>query len=524
MPGDLDVRFRDELNAEERFLNVFSTIKLHVGLGFDSDQVISALVGLLTEPEPTFDSNWRPAVALIHECTHFWQWIGTTLGFHTTRLTMAQSVLSRLTLKLLDEAGVSAFPVPLEDLPLSKIPPSARDDISYARDMWQCIERYKTALHGYRDVCVGHEEFAKRVFPTAYKALIRFDCLNQQFGDGSATDYNLAESKLADYSFHLTPSRTVSPQLTLGRGVQYSLGGRVLLEGAACCQEGKLLNHLRNLGTLSSADWRARALQIGESFYGTSFALLHENLPRKTSAIAALPYLLDLAFMGLFDPLYVVPFADTIAWRDVHPGHRFLRILNATKELGLPPDESPPDAYLDLVEHICRREQWPTPSALSEQTERFQPSKSELHEWTGPGFFNTNPFFEFRRRHCAAMRTRLANPSLLINCADGFRDLFGSDPTAYNLLRPSVLFADHSGFQDMEMLSFFMFHYLMRCIFVGTCSGLDTEKLLPTGFRPSFQSSKDGTIDDDPGLFEYMVWRKVEFPKERLVPLDEWQG
>jgi hypothetical protein len=75
--------------------------------------------------------------------------------------------------------------------------------------------------------------------------------------------------------------------------------------------------------------------------------------------------------LALATPMHTVFYeiAQSLVWRDLHPGWRFVQICDAVKDVGTVGAETSSldiAAYLNFVGRVCRRLSWPTPANLAE--------------------------------------------------------------------------------------------------------------------------------------------------------------
>ena len=532
MNTNSDVLFAQELEAENQHSNTFSTLKLNINVQFDQNRVLNSLFKLITK-KYTADDDWVPMFTILHECTHFWHWIGTTLGFYSSRLTMAQSYYVHMIMKDLDKAGFDKFPVPLIELDVDQIPHEFQENVEAAVKLWKSLEYHKQALLGYEpDFPLDAHTFFHQVYPDVFSALVGFDRATRQFGPPGVSDYEsiYADSDRKSYKSILTPGNYIYQLIHSSEGKLYPISGRAILEGAAIWQEISLLGQM--MGFIPDGEYSSRFQLYSGSIYGVCFRLASRYLDpfKEVAALRFLPYLFDLAMMGMFDPLYTEPITDDISWLDIYPGIRFHRALIAAKELNFPnPLYAPDDAYLELVDKICKREKWLSPSEMTQHAERFTVKSFEEHELYHnlPKFTNLNPYSEVRRRHCEAMKARKQDPVIFINILEKFPDLFGAQKPYDPPLRPTMVVGDEHGIVDFRILGFFIFHKLMKEIASGSLNGLNEQGIFPNALREHLVS--DEVDQQHPGLYGatvnlmvLFVWNRIGFSKERFVNLTDW--
>lgn len=79
----------------------------------------------------------------------------------------------------------------------------------------------------------------------------------------------------------------------------------------------------------------------------------------------------DLALWPPFFPNEDLSLEGELTWADIHPGHRFVKVLSAMQGLGVRPSVIPAEGrnerFLELQARICDRLGWPTPAYLTDE-------------------------------------------------------------------------------------------------------------------------------------------------------------
>jgi hypothetical protein len=246
-------------------------------------------------------------------------------------------------------------------------------------------------------------------------------------------------------------------------------------------------------------------------------------------ALRVLPFLLDLSLMGMPDPFYTSPSLDHIDWLDIHPGFRFNRALTAASKLGIPKEDAPNEAYLELIDKICKHEKWLSPTEIAKHANRFRVKSYEEHElYTKmPMFINVNPYAEMRKRHGEAMKAREQDPFIFINTLDKFPQLFQLENTGFSFSRPPMFVHHNSGIFDPKLFGFFFFHQTMRVIAFSSIDKLEGNKFFPGPLgkkmvSPEAEKQHPNLMNATTGLLTAMMWNQVGFSEERFVDLANW--
>jgi hypothetical protein len=446
---------------------------------------------------PRLAVDGRRLVVLLHECAHFWHAIGTTYGFHYIRATMAQGHCVHELLRLLDSLGVAKLRLPLRSLPTDGLSDAARAQVDRLRERWTALEKYKSVLHAFTyDPSLTPERFGKEVWLPATEALHAFDHLSQTFENPGSEPLRL---ELPADMPELAP---------LQKLYGTRLSGQAVMEAAAVMQEMLLIPRLQENGLLPEDYLEQR---IGEvAGYGIAFELLHERVPELLEERNRLilwrlvPLLFDLALMGPCDHVYVEPLPAVTKWLDIHPGFRFVLILDTLKEIGLKPiwhNRYFARGYTKLIGLICARNGWPTPWRLAGVGKRrrlaFRGQYDDLMA-QGMTLMSTNPAMDVILRHFDAATVRADYPAGFAEVLVGFGYLFEQfRPPFFRLADRSVVDASWNGYYSHQKV--------MRTLFTGTARDLET----------AFDNAPSQFGKEIDALARASFWARIGYPRER---------
>ncbi len=449
----------------------------------------------LTCPKLTTE-NWRQVLVLLHECTHFWQAVGTTYGLHFMRATMAQSKCVLELLHFLRDLGENTFKIPLRDIDEAKLPDASLTRIKKAKDRWLCLETYKNTLHGfYVDRRLDRSHFYHHVWPCALESIWEFDRSDATLGLPPG-DFAL---KL-DYATNAPDITRVHPIYDL------SFSGQAVMEAAALFQE-VLLSSVVLEGRGIEQYIRSR---IDETpAYGMAYdeitdayrGSISDPLFRK-NMLRLVPMLFDLALMGICDPNYAIPPSNLVRWQDIHPGWRFGFACSALKQIPLTDLRDAP--VMHLIERICKTNGWTTPDQSAEwgheHRKRFKENYPGLSE-EDIQFASVNPTRDPIVRHFIAAELRGLYPDAFAQTLVGVGQLFRQ------FQPPFFHFADES-LVNSQWIGFVSYHKIMRTIFLGTAAELSSKNFL------SSQVSQLGKEVDQ--LLAATIWNRIGFSKDQF--------
>lgn len=183
------------------------------------------------------------------------------------------------------------------------------------------------------------------------------------------------------------------------RGNLFGLNGRQLLElfavgehGNALLRTGSPLSTVEFLLTRSSEEY-ALAILAWNSLFGSSEAL-STSPPAEQDLIIdwyrLFPFELfiaaDLALWPPFYPNEELRTENELAWSDIAPGPRFLRILATMKDLQVTPQAIPTsdrnEQFIELQHRVCHRLGWPTPHELASAWFHQMQLQTDASMWT----------------------------------------------------------------------------------------------------------------------------------------------
>jgi hypothetical protein len=256
--------------------------------------------------------DFRTLMAVMHEREHYRSFISTPVGLFIWRLFQCTGVNVNFVCRLLTKYELtSGLTAPILDFAKSAGAglvgdearrPQIRDGAIVARVM-----RDGDAL---REVIDETETYTR--------------CLNALLDDRTVTvgdflellNRTLAFAALrSDFPAHPTVTTRLDPHALLHSDGIYTL--RELLEGAARLTE---FSWVRGYPHWNPDTWRA---QYCTGVYGTVFNAVHAHL----GAIDIGRALIDLSLMAPIDPCFG---PDHFLLEDLHPGHRFRRLLTET--------------------------------------------------------------------------------------------------------------------------------------------------------------------------------------------------
>ena len=301
--------------------------------------------GFLTEVKFEPDGFKKLSVAegtrigsvVFHELIHWWQHCGTPYGLYCSRAQELQTQAIRLVCHVLakgnkskDIKKVSAFHRPFLYWLLNKWPGDDKRACFNAVRTFLAVENIQNALEGIG--LLDEYTIAEAYLICDQLANREFESLSQLiFAKGNPVN-----------SWHILQDDII-PQIN-----NRLFGARQILETAA---------RINELGGISGYDSIDENLLIGD--YGAAYWIIKNKYPNKNIKEISLTTLAlcDLALWSEIDPSLRKGPIDTMNWKDIHPGWRFLRSVDCLPKIGWITNS---EDYYDFISEICKTYGWLT--------------------------------------------------------------------------------------------------------------------------------------------------------------------